>query len=542
MNFNSIQGKEKLVLILLLCIYLFLAIWDIKLPGLYFDEAYLATGAIDMINDRKPVFLHSFCFLNRYFPGGLLAYHYCLGSYLLLPFFFLFGINVISLRICVILFGVLALVLTYLFAKEFFNKKVAFVTALLLATSPSFIIGNRVGFHTHSYIMVFSMGALFCLFRWYKGKNDFYFLLGVFLLGLGMATTLCFMWFAVALSILFFFFIKDIRMRMKRGKFGYPSIYYLLGVIIFCLGAFLMIITNFTNNFESLRVIGKNFPITEGGINNFHYINNLSIRIKDLIALYNLVDSEIGWYGSSLSIILKHIYGLLFLASCLWLSFSILFKKKMNLKKKRVFFILILFSIAFLQTPFTPSQFRPLHLFFLFNLILFILVAGFVEFIESLPKIRVLGGCKYIPVLILTVLNLTVFTDYLKYLKITGGELHWSGAIYNVAEWIENNGTKNVIAAEWGFSPNLYVLTKGEKEIGDLEIWCNVEDTTFKIYKRFIENKNNRYLFWVPRQSTGLPRYALFIDALNNSGKQLVEEKIFYKRDGMPVCCLCYVK
>ncbi len=63
--------------------------------------------------------------------------------YLTVPSVFLFGLNEFSTRLPSALFGVFTVFATYLFTKEVFNKKIAYLAALLIAISPWHIIATR---------------------------------------------------------------------------------------------------------------------------------------------------------------------------------------------------------------------------------------------------------------------------------------------------------------------------------------------------------------------------------------------------------------
>ncbi len=209
---------ELVSLFILLSFYLISATKDIGLPGLNSDEAFNATGTINLIKNKDTSYIAPpLNLFDREFPLMINPYHGGLGAYLLIPFFFLFGTNVFSLRIASISFGLLTSIFTYLLAKKFFNRQVLFIAIFLLVTSPYFIFATKVGNYANSYGIFFSTTALFCFLKWHRGRSISCFFLGIFLLGLGSSVLGWFIVVIISFLILAFIFRKDIIWHKPRG-------------------------------------------------------------------------------------------------------------------------------------------------------------------------------------------------------------------------------------------------------------------------------------------------------------------------------------
>jgi len=128
-------------------------------------------------------------------------YHGTLTAYLMFPFFALFEKSWIFLRLWPILLGVLTLILIYHFVRSLFDRRVAFLTLGFLILHPPFVMAVRAGNFQVSYMLLFSVGASYALWSWWKTERLGYFALAVFLMSLGMATRLFFGWFIMAVFL-----------------------------------------------------------------------------------------------------------------------------------------------------------------------------------------------------------------------------------------------------------------------------------------------------------------------------------------------------
>ena len=142
-NFNSLENNitklfknEKLILIFIsLALSLFL-ISNIYFPGVWNDEAAVGETANEIF-----MAVH----YGRNLPRINYVHPATAAGYLVVPFFYLFGISVFSMRLFVIFIAVATLWLIYYLCKDWFGKKVAFITFLLTATNLSFVQYAKIG-------------------------------------------------------------------------------------------------------------------------------------------------------------------------------------------------------------------------------------------------------------------------------------------------------------------------------------------------------------------------------------------------------------
>lgn len=293
------------VLALASVVFLTIALYQIELPGLYPDEAFdviptmqlalghdveLLRGAhLDLFGTKLPLMSSS-------------DYQGVTSTYLALPFFTLFGINVFSLRLMTVLVGVLAIVVTFYLAKEWFGPTAARLTALLLAVSPAWIFWSRLGVYVVSPVVPIACGALLAFTLWVRGRasgrGNASLYLGAFLLGLGMTTKLLFLWFIVALAVcatlLWGRALWEARERAFWGWRRRLSV-GVAATAAFALGAFPFILYNAQTRgtYYLLRDSITNFGGTTHGVDNSALLRNLWTKAD---ALKVLMDGGYFWF------------------------------------------------------------------------------------------------------------------------------------------------------------------------------------------------------------------------------------------------------
>lgn len=110
--------------------------------GFFCDEAsngYDSYSILKTLRDQHGNFLPLFArALDDYRPS--------LYIYLTAPFIQIFGLNEFAVRLPAAIFGVLTIIVFYALVKELFDKRVALITALLLAMNPWHIHFSRIAF------------------------------------------------------------------------------------------------------------------------------------------------------------------------------------------------------------------------------------------------------------------------------------------------------------------------------------------------------------------------------------------------------------
>ena len=164
-------------------VYTLLACPYLHLPGFHDDEALIGRYALELSRALGTLDI-------RAVPTGIFPYHGIFQSVFCLPFVaWPQPPNVLSLRAAFVLAGAATVALTYLLGRRWLKwRSSATLGALLLAVSPSFLMGTRIGAYTGSLLLLFSTAALYLLSLAWQDRNLRAYFGACFLLGLGMST------------------------------------------------------------------------------------------------------------------------------------------------------------------------------------------------------------------------------------------------------------------------------------------------------------------------------------------------------------------
>src|SRR6185503_974091 len=119
-------------LVFIIGLALFLRIWDIGWNGFNGDESIYSGQAASLLGNEE--FTSNFAVFRA---------HPLLLQSLVSIAFTLFGIQDTTARIVPVIFGTLTVFVTYLVAKQLFNKKIGLICSLVLALMPFHIVFSR---------------------------------------------------------------------------------------------------------------------------------------------------------------------------------------------------------------------------------------------------------------------------------------------------------------------------------------------------------------------------------------------------------------
>jgi hypothetical protein len=189
-------------------VFLALCLYQLQLPGLYADEAFDVIPAMQLllghpVELQRNIGLHLFGLDLPLMSSS--DYQGVTSTYLVLPFFALGGINVVSLRLMTVTVGLVGVILTFFLARAWFGRGAARLAVLLIAVSPAWVFWSRIGVYVVSQVMPIGAGTLLALTVWVRRplarRQNGPLYAAAFLLGLGLTTKLLFIWFIVAVAI-----------------------------------------------------------------------------------------------------------------------------------------------------------------------------------------------------------------------------------------------------------------------------------------------------------------------------------------------------
>jgi rubrerythrin len=228
-----------------------------------------------------------------------------------------------------------------------------------------------------------------------------------------------------------------------------------------------------------------------------------------------------------------------FFTSFIYLIFSIIFKEGLFSYKRKLFIILI-FILIFLQSPFTLSHLGGPHLFILYPFIQIIEAIGIVELIELFKKSKTMLAIMscILLIFIFEEINATFRNNYLYFLK-TGGSGNNSDAIYSLTKWLKENKYYAPVTLDWGMYHNIIFISKGEIVPTTFDYIIKQDKKRYKFIKeckKMLKYKDNTIYISHSQEFSNFPEvYGIFIYLVKKLNKNVKEIKKFYQRDGKEV-------
>jgi len=182
-------------------------------PSLDWDEVSHGYNAYSILKTGKDEW-------GRTFPVIFRAYgDYKLPVYIYLTVIseFLFGVNSFAVRLPAVLAGIAVVAFTYLLVKELFDKRVALLSALLVAVEPWSFFLSRGAFEANLALAFIAAGIYFFLKGLHKPSN---LIPASILLGLSVWTyNSARVFVPVLIFVSLFLYKRELRLLLKKKKF-----------------------------------------------------------------------------------------------------------------------------------------------------------------------------------------------------------------------------------------------------------------------------------------------------------------------------------
>ncbi len=570
------MALDWLVVALAVALFVGVAAYQWRLPGLYNDEAYDVVPAMQLVLGQpvelnRGVGLHLF---GRDFPLMISDYQGVSSMYVVLPLFALFGPGVGAVRAMTIGFGVIAVILVYGLGRRLFGRPAGVVAALLLASNPSFVFWSRVGVYVVSQVVPLALGAALAFLAWRRGGRAGWLLLAGLLAGIGLSTKILFIWFILAaasagVAVWLVEWIWPIdaagrgrRRRPLRAKlnerpaFGGRDLLAGFGGLL--LGAAPLIAYNLASA-GTFKVIRANLGQTEKGVDNSAVLTNLLGRFA---AFKTVLEGSYFWFFGDINA--NRLALPFFLASAVGLLALVCLVPGYRRYRAATVFTLVLILAILVQSAFTLSGLEETHLLLLlpFPLLIcgaFVALAGdwllgMVNGLRHRPLAR--AAIAALPALALTIPivagNLLVNVHYHQLLAQTGGKSSFSDRIYELARFLDTPKLDGYdytrpIALDWGMKYGVQLLTAGRVDPQEIYGQGRPLPPDYRAtLDRLFADPDNVYL--AHRADGDNPpaaypdRTRVFLEHAEARGKSVVPVKIIYEPGGVPLFYLYTVR
>ncbi len=459
---------------LALALFLGLALHQLSLPGLHYDEAREAgVNALQLVRGLPvEAFRDATLEIAGYaFPLMVQDYIGALNVYLVVPFLAFGGVNVIALRLLPVVTAALTLVLTYRLADRLAGRVAAGTAALLLAVNPSFVFWSRQGIFVTNITALLAVAAAMLALRAARHRRPADWLALGFVCGLGLWAKLLFAWaigagLAVALMGL-------VSRRPAEGVRGGPAAVHIapsplggmawlrqalrpaLGMAGLLAGVAPLLAFNLQTG-GTLISIFSNLERSYYGVNNADFLPNLGRRASQLWAL---LDGEHLWYlGGAIPNQLAPWLAIALLTSAL-IAWAAQRPRRLELITPLAGSLLFV-ALYVAQSSFTVSDLFITH--YATGLPFLFLIAGLAASVLA----QVMGRHGVALALALTLIwagsDLVTDVRYHQVLRFTGGHGTHSDAIYALAGHLIKQPEQPVVALDWGIAAPVYFLTAGK--------------------------------------------------------------------------------
>lgn len=496
-----------------------LALYQLDLPGLYYDEAADAVPAMQLLlgQPTAPVRGAAIVLGDKAIPLMVMDYVGTVNTVLLLPFLALGGVSVVAMRLMAVLAAAITIGLTYLLGREFLSRPAAAAAALLLAAHPSFVFFSRQGIHVTSVMSLLAIAAFYCFYRWRQRGQARFLHWAAFLLGVGLWAKVLFLWFILAFVVGYVVLILVRRGRHLSWAQGAGAGGF------FLLGAGPLLLYNLQTQ-GTLQVLGANLARSQAGVNNQEVAANLLARLDNLRVL---LDGGFFWFlgHPSSAPVYPYLFGVTMIGGI-----AVTWGQRRPTSRHLLFLVLFI-TLVFLQSAVTISGLWATHLYALLPFLMLLFGAS----LQVLARLIRWGAVVALVVaMALAGMSLQVDWRYHQALSDSGGLVNHSDAIYRLADYLAQKGEKTV-AMDWGLATSLQLLTQGRVNPEEIFGYSPEADPGFphRLYPHLVGGPQ-LFLFHTPG-FTVYPRFEAFQELVTRLGQRAILEQRFAQRDGSPL-------
>jgi len=528
MGEQHLRIRDLLPPALLLLLFLALGAYQLRLPGLHYDEAKEAgLNGMQLVTGQPltPFRDASVKVGPWHIPLMVQDYIGALNVLLAVPFLAVGGVNVVALRWLPLLTGGLTLLLAWRVARRLAGLPAAHATAALLAVSPTFVFWSRQGIFVTNITALFLTASLLTGLRWWTDRKLPDLWLTALFWGLGLYAKLLFIWAIGAMVV-----TAAAARAIAKTKPRPPAWTWPVTSACFLLPLTPLVIFNLRTEGTVTSIFG-NLERSYYGINNRAYLPNLAVRLGQL---RTLLRGDHFWYLGEVHANpwAPWLAGGLVVAAVL----AALSSQRCKADQQAVLLPVALLVLIVAQSAFTVSDLFITHYALLFPLIP---LAGGLAAGALLHRHRL---WLTMPVLIALLwwsgADLWTTACYHRALTLSGGHSAHSSAIAGLAAYLENYGPATVVALDWGIDAPVRFLTVGR--VSPVEIFgyasLDVPDTGFAgRVAPFMDDPDTIYLAHATGDTVFHGRVEALAELANEQERTLCEQARLAEQGGRPL-------
>lgn len=548
---------RRMALLIAVLLYLALALAQLELPGLHYDEAKEAgVNALEMLQRQDvQAFRSSGVQIGALFlPLMVQDYIGALNVYLALPLLALLGVTVPALRLLGVACGLATLLLVWGLGRELSRRARADspaaagwtgeIAALLLAVNPTFVFWSRQGIFVTNIVVTLAVGCVWLALRWQRTGRPGYLYGVAALAGLGLWSKLLFLWVLGALAGVAATAWLASRLRGKSSPLPRPSLRNLAvaGALFLLALAPLLLFNQQTSG--TVQSIFGNLGQSYYGVENAAVLDNLAARLGQV---GTLLRGDHLWYlgatfanGWALWIGAGLIVAALILAALGWRSG----RDRASLPALLV--ALLFVALLIVQSSFTVSDLFITHYAIVqpFVVLLAALAADIILKSARQGRTRERPDGRWPPLLatcIVLLVTLWFGVDgqtslrYHQALARSGGLATHSDAVGRLAQWLDARDAQQPLALDWGIDAQVRYLTANR--VRPLEIFgyerLDGPDAGFADRaEQFLGDPARLFLVRAPQETVFQGRRAALEELAASQNLKLVTQQVISDRSG----------
>jgi hypothetical protein len=446
--FVTSHGKKKWLVIAMVAVFLFIASFNISLPGLYYDEVLFLNAAM---GGQADLFIH-----KRIFdvPVMLMPYIGALKAWLYYLIFNLFDVSVLSIRLPVILIGAATLWINYRYVRIAFGAIPSLIFVALAAVEPSTLFHTRLDWGPTTLMMLFRGLLLVSIALWIATGERKHLIAAATYSIFGIFDKLNFIWICSAAIVAVIVVYQDRVIGISKPLLKLKLPILLSATIV---GAFVL-----------TRLLQGSL-VNEVGVDDFFvrmaYVVNLMAKTIAGTGVYDfVVGGQPNAANHQLPIIL-----LVMLISLFGLVYGI---TKNQVKIQPILFFVIFVIIILAQIFITKKATGPHHAAMIAPLWLIPISVG----LGSLTNLKTPKNLNYglviviLSVALLVVSSLRVAYDYHAGFK---GKVNpqWDVASTELVKEISTHISRPIVSVDWGTATIVQGLLQNKLKVFDFWPW-----------------------------------------------------------------------
>ncbi|NLE77938.1 MAG: glycosyltransferase family 39 protein [Chloroflexi bacterium] len=453
---------------LALGLYLSLTLAQLDLPGLHYDEAKEAgLPAMQMLLGQplEPFRGSAIHLAGRAWPLMVQDYIGALNAYLLLPFFALGGVQVVSLRCLAVLQGALTLLVTWDLARRLYSPRAAAAAACLLAVQPAFVFWSRQGLYVTAVTGTLLAVSLWSGWRWWQEGRRRWVFVTALAWGLGLWAKLLFVWTLGGLAVCWVLLRGRARPALPHPVAGRDLA---VAALLLALPLAPLVVFNLQTQ-GTFQAIFGNLTSSYYGVDNLAIGPNLALRARQLWEV--LAGSPFWYLGGTFQ---NRAWPLTLGAAAAAVVVALLGRLVPQVRKRHLVPYLLLAAMV-LQSCVTVSALWHSHFAILMPLPALAL-GGTLDALAARLRARPAAWAMAGVVVLLMAGDVAVDLRYHRALAMTGGLGGHTPAIYGLAAGLDQRGDTRPLAFDWGIAAPVQFLTAGRVQPVEVFGYASLEE------------------------------------------------------------------